>query len=1337
MRLSSSSALRAERPVVAPDWLIALLTGLVCVSLWLLYPRQDLERRLTGMADSELSIAYVTNLLRSDPGNPRLRLMLAKSQTARGDTIDARVTLQPALDSPDRDIHRDALWALWDLSNAQYQHTLETSTELRAAMLQSLQDQLRVLARESWPPERQRRLAALARQFNQPALGPELNSQLAELETTSEGSAEFYERAAREALATSDYASCAAFYIKARGATNDPAKAKAYYLAAAKALQSGNQPVAALALAERELGNLADDTEVLLFITNLARAAGRPDVAERYVRRLLRLAQSRPFSSPLDTPKAELAVTDRAAKIQAVVLNLFQNEPVVQTAQTKSNRYDDGAYLLDDARQRRLALWQPGKGTTSQWPVRLIAVQNATTKPVAAPESLSASLPTLPYDEKIYTLGYQVFLENRNLEGAWAVAQAAVQQRPGGMVWRQRLAQVSEWTLRLDVALTHWLVLARNTQQESAWQSVLRLAPGQFDDDALVQALRHELVRKPDDPKLTRAFVDAAERLGTPQPALDYLQKHANSPETLEILAVLAERAGQPKLALETWRRLLNDPVQNTPQRAMRAAVLALTQGLPDEGLQWLQTAQARPPSGDTATDFWRLTGNLAESRRQNSAAIDAYRELIKTEGTQVGDYDGLIRMLMTQQPLEAAKVAAFTWQRYHESRHLMQALTVYANQMRWDAFAALLQRWDTKRQTPNAEPDNLIAAPEFLRLVGTWHQSQGRIEEARRFYERGLSASPDSVDMQQALLWLFIDGNDTASLRTVLAKHEKTWSRSADVHDALAAAYQALSLPQTALNRYLSPRLPTRQNDFLWLMNYADALDQNQQPDRAWRLRRHLLSSEWRAANEKASAGDLSHADARKLWLSDEGINETRRIARARLIITQRPGDPAAQVLRELLRVDSDAPGQYSNAAAETAIGWLQDAGQYGAERRFLWHQYARSRGKAANRPLWAEITLALAEKDRAASGQLLEQFDERLPRYDRINAASAAQDLRLAQTAAFEAQGHQVDDAPLHLQLTENLLAFSDHIATQLAHINLGGTSENREDVTLHLALSPRLSLDVQASAIQRTAADATVIRNPPDEKRLEARLNWRHLDGETMVSASRRQGAATTSPFQLSHEQRIDDRLSFRVDLGAQLPTDESLVLRIAGMKRMATASLRYQITRLDQVNFTHSQEQYSLQTGTRVGRGQHTTLQYTHTYRQDAPSLEGSAFLSTHSYSRGNPGTLAGDDVAYRRYLPPDTGDVGNDFFLPDNFRFYGIELSTNMRYAREYSRAVRPYASLSGTWHSELGPGYGVRFGVAGSVLANDHLAMSFGLSRSGIESRDITRDMAVSYRLHF
>ena len=1270
---------------------------MVCGGLWLLYPRQDLELRLATSGESELSTAYLDNLLRSDPDNPRLRLLLAQRQIAHDDTAKARITLQPALDSSDPALHKEALWAQGELLRHEYQQALKLASDQRQASYEALQQHIRLLAGQSWPLVRQRQLADLASQYDETHIALELNRQ--EAPPGPREAALFYERQAREALARGDYAGCAQLYLSARISTPDPEQAKAYYNAAVAALRSGNQPAAALALAERELGPLADDAATLYMLTQLARAAGRPDIAEHYVRRLLRMA-------------LEQQATQWANAAQGWALRpVTWHAPAATMPETAA--FDDGASLLMHPAQR-LAL--------------------AVVDKPAAPRP-----PALSFDDKTYTLGYEVFLENRKLDDAWAIANAAVRHNPGDMRWRERLAQVSEWTQRPGVALENWLILARQTQQEVAWQAVLRLAPGQFDDAALTQALRHQLRSRPQDLRLVRALVDAQERLGEPQPAIDYLRQHGHSPALLELLAQLAERAGQPELALHTWRQLLTEPTQITAERAMHAAVLALQQRQPDLGLQWLQAVQDHPPaSAEAAVELWRLTGGLAEDRERSQLAIAAYRKLVGTQDASIGDYDALIRLLQPSQPLEAAQVALLAWRKLDEPRHLIHALTLFSSHNQWSAFAQALGQLDPAPGATRNSLARLRRLPLFLRLVGGYHHNAGRLAQARQFYEDGLKADPGSSDMRQALLWLLIDSNDARAIRELLALHEPAWSGNEDLHEALAGAYQALSLPQVALTRYLTPHLAEHQDDFLWLMNYADALDQNQESDRAWRLRRHLLSRQWQAARQGQSGRRLSPAQARQQWLTEEGLDATRRIARARLILMQQPGDPAQQVLRELLRMDSDAQGNYSNAAAETAIGWLQDAGEYTAERGFLRHQYARSQGQRANRPLWAEITVALAEDDKAATGQLLQQFDERLPRYDRINAAAVVGDVRLAQSAAFETQGEQPDDNPLHLQLSDNLLAFSDHAGARLARRQLGALDEDQTDAQFHLAISPRLSLELDLSRIQRRVAASDQLRDVANEDIAALLLRLRHTYGETRLRVANRRGYANTTPLSLEHEQRLDNRLSLRGELGWHMPSEESLALRMGGMKTRVAAQLRYQATRQDSLLLSQSSEQYRLQTGAEVGRGRHTAVEYTHTYRQDAPTWELGAFWSNHRFERRHPMFLGQEGLdLQQRFMPVNAGNMGVDYFLPDSFQFYGLRLSTNMRYEQDYTRALRPYASLSLTRHSQLGMGYDLRLGLAGSLLGADLLRLSYGLGKSGVQSLGLTRTLELSWRLHF
>ena len=1286
--INRSSARPAERPLLAPLWLIALLAAIVSLALFLLYPRTALERRLASTPDTALSVSYLINLLRSDPDNLNLRLLLARSQAQLGRVTEARATLQPALDAADTETRRQAHWALWKMNERDYHRSLASNSSAQGPLQAELLKQIEILAELPLLIEQQIELGSKAYLFQQPALGARLFKAAAQRVDNADEAVKLYQRAAVKSLANGDYPGSAELYLLARASSTDPYQARQYFHSALRTLQSGNLMQQVIEIGEREIGPLADDQETLLLLTQMARAAGRPDIAERYVRRLLKLV------------------------------------------------------LMQQWRALEMALaW--GEGSFQK---------------VSA--SSAAREPGVAFNDKIYTLGYEVFLENRKLEDAWLVANSAVRQVPNNKTWRERLARVSEWTGRPQIALENWVKLAHAGHGDEAWQSILRLAPGLFDDAALIPALHYRINRQPGDLRLVRELVAAHERLGEPAPAISYLQQltqqrgqhrsqqlsAAEHIELLELLAELAERSGRIDIALETWARLFTMPEQLTPARALHIAVMLLIQGRRSESLAWLERAQAQAgTSSAIEIEYWRLNGQLAELHQQDQQAINAFSRLITTDQAEPNDFDALIRILATTAPYDAAGISTHAWERFDEPRYLMQALTLYADGSHWADIGKLLRRIEQAPANARHALEKLQTQPDFLRLVGAYQQINGHLVLARRNFEAGIRLTPNSADFQQALIWLLIDSKDANALRNLLTTHEQHWAKNPALHNALASSYQALSLPQIALQRYLTPRANQHQDDLLWMMNYADALDQNQQSDLAWRLRRQLLSKEWRDVR-----GNDSLQHARQRWLSEEGLDKTRRIARTRLMLTQRPGDAGLDVLRELLRLDRNEHDAYSNAATETAIGWLQDRAEYGAERAFLWHQYAKTRSNSANRPLWAEITVALAEQDILASGQLLETFDQHLPRYDRINTARAVGDLRRAQSAAFEAQSEQTNDNPIHLQLTETLLAFSDHAGFSLTRHNLDAIEEEKSDTLWHFAINPRLALDIDWGRIQRQVKQPEVIRAAPDEEALSVRLNWRHRDGETVFRLDRRKSFAAYTPLQIEHEHRIDNRTSLRFGLGTQLPSQESLPLRIAGMKERASLSLRYRPTRIDQVLLEHWRENYHLQTDARVGDGRHSSLSWAHTYRQEARNLEFNLFWSKHEFNPINDysgfnlndariGQIypLGFNAANNNQAPGNNQPPSNNYYLPNDFSFAGIRVSTDVRYEREYTRATRPFASLARTWHSELGAGYDIRLGLAGSLLGADHLALSWGIGKAGTETNAPVRDLRLTYRIHY
>ena len=791
MSNSKRNAGGSERPITVPFWLIALLAVLIGGALWMLFPKQDLERRLSVTGDdSELSYNYLSNLLKSDPGNENLRALLkAKEERLQAIKLAREEAAKQALPS--------AAVQAWDHWQAAYQGYLEAQKQdhraggqaeaLAPQVMQALKD----VPLQGLTQEQALYLASSALVLKDAPLALGIYDDVAGRQADPARKAQVYESAARQALGMSLYEESARLLRQASATTEDVQQSRAYLWQALQVLQSGNRANEALALARQQEELLGSDPETLRKLIGLARAAGNRAEAERYAKRLLQL-------SLLQQWQTQVAGASGAGP-----------DPVA----------DDGAWAL-----------QPVAWTAPGW--RMLRTADPVRKPP----------PGLPFDDKTYLLGYEVFLENRNLEDAWRVATAAVRQAPQDMAWRERLAQVSEWMGQQQQALDSWLVIAQNTGREDAWKTVMRLAPGLFDDRALIAGLRHQLSRRPQDAALQQALVQAYERQAEPGEAIDYLQKHGSTPQSQILLAQLAERAGRSQLALQAWKRVLADPEQRTPAHAMPAAVLALLQGEPALGLRWLEDAQTRIPAGmQDEGEYWRLLGDLAQDQRQEALTLKAYRRLLQTPHAGISDYDEVIRLLQRADRREAARMSLHAWEQFHDVRHLTQAFYLLEDLEDWTQIGSQVERI----LADPALVKRLQGQPTFFQILGAYYQRTAQSKKAMEAFEKGLALDPGSTPLRQGLMWLLIDTQNAAALKLLLAAAEPVWARDADMHGALAAAYMTLSRPAVALERYLKPHRAEHADDFLWMMQYADALEQNQQADRAWSLRQQLWTRE------------------------------------------------------------------------------------------------------------------------------------------------------------------------------------------------------------------------------------------------------------------------------------------------------------------------------------------------------------------------------------------------------------------------------------------------------------------------------------------------------------
>ena len=1235
--------INARPRVIAPRSL-AVFTVVVAAVFVLMVPNPTLERRaIESRRGDLLTVSYLANLLRTDPDDPELRFALARQQLARNETDAARATLRPLLDSTDPRLRADSHWRDW-LSYREAWSRLPDTSPLRPALHKAMIKRLHELAAEPWPEEMTVRIAADAFALGERQIGTGLIKALARRPGAS-FDAGWYAESARTVLDAGDYRGAAALYLVARQRATGLAARRQHYLAALHALQAGNLLDEAIATAERELGDLADDTETLYAVVVLARACNRPDVADRLARRMLRLS------------------------------------------------------LLDQLRRRQLAEAGLDGGL-------LATAGTAAAAPAGAPGTLG-----LPFDERIYSLAYDAFLGNRNLADAFRVADSAVRQRPDDLAWRERLAKVAEWHGQPRIALDQWLLLARRDGRREAWEAVLRLAPGLTDDEALVAALEWDARQRPLDLARLSAVVDTYERLGRTRDALAFLQARAGGQApaaVLEALEQLAERAGEIELAIATLGRL-EARLGPDPRRAERLVALLMREGRGREAFAALDRARPRAAGDDKA--FWRLHAELAAFIEDNAAARDSLRRVVDFDDATETEFTRYLDLVRAADPAAAGPVAERAWRRFGRIDQLKRVLDLYAEAGREADIARVLGQL-TPAQLREAEQD-----ARFLAQRGRHHQLAGRRAAAAADYQQALTLQPEAEGVREALLWMLIDGNDAPTLRSLLARHEDTWAAEESLHDALAAAWQALSRPQRALDRYYTPRLRQHRDDFLWMLAYADALEQNGDTDRAWRLREALLRQERRPAQAEPTP---------------EQLDQVRRLARLRLARSQNPGDPAHALLRELLRLDRAPDAPLSPAARELVLAWFIDQGQMEGVRGFLWHQY----GKSLARPLWAETTAALGNADPREAARLLEQWDERLPRYDRVNLARLAGTPAIAATAAFEAMDLQRDDETSHLQLTEVMLDQADRADLDLAQRQLGSIDETFTGARLDLALAPRLRLAVELGRVSRQIIDRNYFSALPGLEALAiARLDWMHDDGTTRLAIGRRDSYAGYTPVLVEREQRLNRHLSLTATLGRDQPATENAALRVAGLRQQAGLGLTVRLSVRDQLNLRFDDYRYTAQNGLPIGRARQTQLEYAHAFRTELSDLVGSAFASSYDFEGGVDTTDARAIEIKQRLFA--TTPVDAAALAPSSFNLYGLRLSTNTRHITDYTRALRPIGSVGLLHNSVVGAGYDYSLGLAGSVLGNDHFSALLREDKGGTGTYAKTRQFALHYRYLF
>lgn len=1320
---STASAKPARVRVLSP-WALLGVTVAVIVTFYLLFPRQTLTEKLQAGSGSgendQLAADYISALLRTEPANFELRMLLAEKRHAMGQPALAREAMEPVALAPDPALRRRALLLEARILESEVAAARQSGGDSAAAEGR-LREHLSRHLEEDWTPRQLLDFSLLARAMRLPDLA---SAYARRLERSGAGvPSQWLAEAAQQALGDGAYAESARLYFSAQERAAERGHKRGYFLKGLAALRSGNLLHEALRAADAHLGELRDDEETLTYLTRLALAAGDPKRAQVYVKRLMHLSLSPSSTTSVLASIDSPPLAARAARCGG--------QPFDERAACRPKRSSHPSAPLPAGEGRKPqspSLPSPagrgvgGEGMPFAGFTAAAMLKHVMGWLVASAHAAEAAPPTAmrPYDEQLYTLAYDVFLANGNAADAWRVAAAAVAQRPQDMAWRRKLAQSAEWSGRPQEALQHWLMLGRRTGAEDAWQAVLRLAPGLQDDEALLAAWVHETQRRPLTPAEWRIVAGLYESLGRPADGIAFLDgqyRRHHDIEILEVITDLQERSGRVDEAiasLERMRRLGH----GSPAHALRQATLLFLRSDFARAYAVLQAQQAGAKDEDSA--YWKLLADLAWQLQDDATAERAYGRLQAAGRAQADDLERLVQLLRPQHPEDARRMALFAWQKFRSLAGFMLALELSDEQRDYAAMKALIE---------GVRPDEdakLSANGYYFMLRAAYYQAVGDRPRAMAEYRRAMASAPDNVELRLSYLWLLVDAREATELRRRLTE----WGGSDQPAwwDAYAAGWLALGEPRRALP-FMSRQADAHAGDYLWLANYAETLEEAGHTGMAARVRRHA----WLQARKRMR-------DQPELARQREPM-----LAYARLALRNAPGDASLDVMRRLLRQDTpaaaaDAPPPeqaMDRAVAELVLAWTLGEERLAAAREFMWRRFARR----VQAPAWADIGLALAERDHARLADILDETPDGngrdYPAAARIDAARELGRTALAQALGFAAQERQPDSDDIHLRLATDLLATATSVIARDVSFRRGAVQGHEESLRVQTWPLDRLRLALDLGITHQHSADGDQLTGVPGADRtLALSALWRH-DGdrngrpESELTVAARSGLASFHTLKLAHTRPLGERLSGVFALAWRDRATESVALGIGGHKDEASATLNYRLSGREYLSGRLWQAAFHTQQDARLGEGRGLSLEAGYRVRSEYPDFNVRVSRQISRFEAAG-GVIADASAGL---LPGSPATAPAAFFMPQSFRLWGINAGFGTELREQRSRAIRPFADIGRTVSSTSGSGYNWLVGAGGSVLGPDHLSLYWLRSKGGGIGAAV-RELGLRYQLY-
>jgi polysaccharide biosynthesis protein PelB len=952
----------------------------------------------------------------------------------------------------------------------------------------------------------------------------------------------------------------------------------------------------------------------------------------------------------------------------------------------------------------------------------VIKVSQTQTKPVNAAPNPAVK----PLDKASAVLAFDVFVANKSLDDALALAQYAVRLWPADTTWWQRLVQVAGWNNQPLVALQGQLALARHYDQQALWQGLEKAAAVQGQPDIQIEALRALQRLGPADDQAQR-LCEAYERGANNQAArLCYLQTWQDNQQSpfLPALTYLLEQADHAKrvelgdgwlnqhgwhqeIALHTAHANLQLGNQQAVIKLLRRALVVA-----QHHRQALQTSLTQrvsvPGSNQNLWPWAQVLTDLAKKHGYPALALSALREREKVQPLPANTWRESVELALHVD--HRAELEQWVIRAWEQTR---QANVISPYVMRLVEAGELAQAEQFLNQhAPDAA--NMLEQPAVWSIRIQRLQAAGQWGHARQIAQQWLSAAGDSPAAKATWIWQLLGQKDAATLKPLLLQWADTARTDSDLASAFAAAHLALQNPRQALF-YLQAG-PPPQDSFLRQMALAQTLEALGRTDAAWGIRQKLWGERKSVIAQPGKPASAS------------GDQLQSQAAVASLAMQFASAQQARNLLHNLGQSDA---AELQASAKELMLASLSDQGDLAQARAWLLANYADT----ITRPLWARLMGALHANDSSELKALLASAADWLPQADHLSALQAVGRSEQALVLARKWLGENPENNSLRIKANELEQDQSARMAISAQALDAGlfGGTGLRASWQSDPIRQWRWSVMLD-QAQYRSSENTLKPLAQTGDRLLRVGIQWRHEHQAVQVQLSVREHQSTQAGLIVQH--RFDRQsLSAVTSFATRQPSDENLLYRLTGQRDWVGSSLSWQPTRDWKLFAQGLWQQLGLQDGPILSRGAGLLVGGRYTLLHSFPSLGVYGQVQIRRFDLNNAGRA--QSQLYMAQSQSLLGSLVQPFSA--NEAIVGVRLGSQSGLGLDPVTVMgwRPQLDLSAGSNSVLGTLWRVSAGLQTDVLGADRLGLWF--SRTGVSTSfsQPSSWLDIHYQKHF